>query len=75
VYNKYMSPRHFSRMLNPQAARREDEGLVTVFTSFTSAIGLGKYFSISPGLPMSNNPIEDPAVAGDQKIDHSTLYR
>lgn len=70
-----MSPRHFSRMLNPQMARKEDEGLANAFTSFTSAIGLGKYFSSSPAVEMINNPIEDPAKAGDQKIDHSNLYR
>jgi hypothetical protein len=64
-----------SRMLYPQMARQEDKGLEQVFTSFTAAIGLGRYFSPSPVAEMSNNPIEDPAKAGDQKIDHSSFYK
>lgn len=75
VYNNLMSPRHFSRMLNPQMAKREDEGLANAFTTFTSLIGLGRYFSTNPAVPMSNNPIEDPAKAGDQKINHSSFYK
>lgn len=70
-----MSPRHISRMLYPEMAKREDEGLANAFTSFTVAIGLGKYFSQSSAVQMSNNPIEDPAKAGDQKIDHSSFYK
>jgi len=62
-------------MMNPQMARREDEGLSNAFTSFTVAIGLGRYFTSSPVAEMSNNPIEDPAKAGDQKINHSTFYK
>jgi len=61
--------------MNPRMARQEDEGLAYAFTSFTVAIGLGRYFSPSPAVQMINNPIEDPAVAGDQKINHSNLYR
>ena len=70
-----MSPRHFSRMLNPQMAKQEDEGLANAFTSFTVLIGLGRYFSANPVVEMSNSIIEDPAVAGDQKINHSSLYK
>jgi hypothetical protein len=70
-----MSPRHFSRMMNPQMARREDEGLANAFTSFTVAIGLGRYFSTSPVAEISDNTIVDPAKAGDQKINHSTFYK
>jgi len=71
-----MSPRHFAR-LNQSSKQIHDEhdGLANAFTSFTVAIGLGRYFSPSPAVQMINNPIEDPAVAGDQKIDHSNLYR
>ncbi len=69
-----MSPRHFSRMMNPQMARKEDEGLANAFTSFTVAIGLGRYFSPNPVVAMSNKTIEDPATGGDQKINHSSLY-
>lgn len=75
VYNNLMSPRHFSRMLNPQMAKQEDEGLANAFTSFTVLIGLGRYFSTDPAVLISNNPIEDPAVAGDQKINHSSFYK
>jgi hypothetical protein len=75
VYNKDMSPRHMSRMMYPQMARKEDKGLEQAFTSFTVAIGLGRYFSPSPAVGMSNNPIEDPAEAGDKKIDHSSFYK
>jgi hypothetical protein len=53
----------------------EHEGLAQAFTSFTVAIGLGRYFSTSPAVQMVNSPIEDPAKAGDQKTDHSNLYR
>lgn len=70
-----MSPRHFARYQNPRMARLEDDGLAQVFTTFTSLIGLGRYFSNSPAVEMSNSPIEDPAKAGDQKIDHSSLYK
>jgi len=70
-----MSPRHFSRMMNPQMARQEDEGLANVFTTFTVAIGLGRYFTSSPAVQMINSPIEDPAEAGDQKINHSSFYK
>ena len=70
-----MSPRHFSRMMNPNMARKEDEGLANAFTSFTVAIGLGRYFSHDPVVEMSNSIIEDPAVAGDQKINHSSFYK
>lgn len=70
-----MSPRHFSRMLNPKMARQQDQDLANAFTSFTVAIGLGKYFTESPAVAMSNNPIEDPAAGGDQKVNHSNLYR
>jgi hypothetical protein len=69
-----MSPRHFSRMLNPQMARQEDKGLEQVFTSFTVAIGLGRYFSPNPVVAMSNKTIEDPEAGRDQKINHSSLY-
>jgi len=69
-----MSPRHMSRMLYPNAARREDEGLANAFTSFTSLIGLGKYFTSNPVVEMSNNPIVDPAAGRDQKTNHSSLY-
>lgn len=69
-----MSPRHFSRMLNPQMARQEDQGLANAFTSFTVAIGLGRYFTPSPVAEISDNTIVDPALAGDQKTNHSTLY-
>lgn len=75
VYNNLMSPRHFSRMLNPNMARQEDEGLANAFTSFTVAIGLGRYFSPDPVVEMSNSIIEDPAVAGYQKINHSSFYK
>jgi hypothetical protein len=61
--------------MNPQMARQEDKGLEQMFTSFTVAIGLGRYFTSSPATEMSNNPIEDPALAGDQKINHSTFYK
>jgi hypothetical protein len=71
-----MSPRHFARMnQSPKQRQEEHEGLANVFTSFTSLIGLGKYFSQSPAVAISNNPIEDPAKAGDQKTNHSNLYR
>jgi hypothetical protein len=70
-----MSPRHFSRMMNPQMAKQEDEGLAQVFTTFTVAIGLGRYFTSSPAVQMINSPIEDPAKAGDQKINHSSFYK
>lgn len=71
-----MSPRHFSRMnQSSKQIHAEHEGLAQAFTSFTVAIGLGKYFSQSPAVAISNNPIEDPAKAGDQKTDHSNLYR
>lgn len=70
-----MSPRHFSRMMNPRLAKEEDNGLAQVFTTFTSLIGLGRYFSQSPAVEMSNSPIEDPAKAGDQKINHSSFYK
>jgi len=71
-----MSPRHFAR-LNQSSKQIHDEhdGLAQAFTSFTVAIGLGKYFTESPAVAMSNNPIEDPAAGGDQKINHSNLYR
>jgi len=62
-------------MLNPKAARQEDQDLANAFTSFTSLIGLGKYFSTDPVLEMSNSPIEDPDLAGDQKTNHSNLYK
>jgi hypothetical protein len=75
VYNNHMSPRHFSRMMNPKMAKQEDESLANAFTSFTVAIGLGRYFSPSPAAQMINSPIEDPAKAGDQKIDHSSFYK
>jgi hypothetical protein len=64
-----------SRMMYPQMARQEDKGLEHAFTSFTVLIGLGKYFTPSPVVQMSNSPIEDPAKTGDQKINHSTLYK
>ena len=63
-----------SRMLYPQMAKREDEGLANAFTSFTSLIGLGKYFTSNPVVEMSNNPIVDTAAGRDQKINHSSLY-
>jgi hypothetical protein len=63
-----------SRMLYPNAARREDEGLANAFTSFTSLIGLGKYFSPDPVVAMSNKTIEDPEAGRDQKTNHSSLY-
>jgi len=62
-------------MLNPKMARQQDQDLANAFTSFTVAIGLGKYFTESPAVAMSNNPIEDPAAGGDQKVNHSNLYR
>jgi hypothetical protein len=62
-------------MMNPQMAKQEDEGLANVFTSFTVAIGLGRYFTSSPAVQMINSPIEDPAKAGDQKINHSSFYK
>jgi hypothetical protein len=74
VYNNFMSPRHFSRAMNPRMARQEDEGLANAFTSFTSLIGLGKYFTSNPVVEMSNNTIVDPAAGRDQKINHSSLY-
>jgi hypothetical protein len=61
-------------MMNPQMAKKEDEGLAQAFTSFTVAIGLGRYFSPNPVVAMSNKTIEDPAAGGDQKINHSSLY-
>lgn len=61
-------------MLNPQMARQEDKGLEQVFTSFTVAIGLGRYFSPNPVVAMSNKTIEDPEAGRDQKINHSSLY-
>jgi len=63
-----------SRMLYPQMAKREDEGLANAFTSFTVAIGLGRYFSPDPVVAMSNKTIEDPEAGRDQKINHSSLY-
>jgi hypothetical protein len=75
VYNNHMSPRHFSRMMNPQMAKQEDEALAQAFTSFTVAIGLGRYFTSSPAVQMINSPIEDPAKAGDQKINHGSFYK
>lgn len=70
-----MSPRHFSRQAYPRMARLEDEGLTQVFTTFTSIIGLGRYFSNNPAPTMSNSIIEDPDLAGDHKVDHSSLYK
>jgi len=64
-----------SRMLYPKMAKQEDKGLEQVFTSFTVAIGLGRYFTSSPAVQMINSPIEDPAEAGDQKINHSSFYK
>jgi len=61
--------------MNPQMARQEDKGLEQMFTSFTVAIGLGRYFSPSPVVEISDNTIVDPAKAGDQKTNHSTLYK
>jgi hypothetical protein len=60
--------------MNPRMARQEDEGLANAFTSFTVAIGLGRYFSTDPVVEMSNKIIVDPAAGGDQKINHSSLY-
>jgi hypothetical protein len=62
-------------MLYPQMAKKEDEGLANAFTSFTVAIGLGRYFAQSPVVEISDNTIVDPAKAGDQKINHSTFYK
>lgn len=70
-----MSPRHFSRQAYPRMAKLEDEGLAQVFTTFTSIIGLGRYFSTNPASKMSNSIIEDTDVAGDHKVDHSSLYK
>ena len=70
-----MSPRHFSRMLNQKAARQEDEGLAQAFTSFTSLIGLGKYFSTDPVLEMNNSITKDAEIPGDEKTNHSSLYK
>ena len=64
-----------SRMMYPQMAKQEDKGLEQVFTSFTVAIGLGRYFTSSPAAQMTNSPIEDPAEAGDQKINHGSFYK
>jgi hypothetical protein len=61
--------------MNPQMARKEDKGLEQMFTSFTVAIGLGRYFSPSPVAEIFDNTIVDPAKAGDQKINHSTFYK
>jgi hypothetical protein len=71
-----MSPRHFAR-LNQSSKQIHDEhnGLAQAFTSFTVAIGLGRYFSTDPVAEMSNKIIVDPAAGGDQKINHSNLYR
>ncbi len=62
-------------MMNPQMAKQEDEALAQAFTSFTVAIGLGRYFTSSPAVQMINSPIEDPAKAGDQKINHGSFYK
>jgi len=70
-----MSPRHFSRMLNPKAARQEDESLAQAFNSFTSLIGLGKYFSNDPVLEMNNSITKDAEISGDKKTNHSSLYK
>jgi hypothetical protein len=55
-------------MLNPNAARKEDEGLANAFTSFTVALGLGKYFSPDPA--DSGGPADQ---AGDPKYIDNTL--
>lgn len=70
-----MSPRHMSRMLYPQMARQEDKGLAQAFTSFTSLIGLGKYFSNDPVLEMNNSITKDAEISGDEKTNHSSLYK
>jgi hypothetical protein len=71
-----MSPRHFARLnQSSKQIHAEHEGLANAFTSFTVAIGLGRYFSPFPAVQMTNNLIEDPAKAGDQKINHSSFYK
>lgn len=45
-----MSPRHFSRMNNPNVAKQEDRDLANAFVAFTHLIGLSKFFSYTPDL-------------------------
>jgi len=63
--------------MNQSSKQRQEEhdGLVHMFTSFTNAIGLSRYFSPSPDFTITNNPIVDPAEGGKEKINHSNLYR
>ena len=71
-----MSPRHFARLnQSSKQIHEEHDGLANAFTSFTSLIGLGRYFTSDPVVEMSNNTIADPAKAGDQKINHSSFYK
>lgn len=55
-------------MLNPKAAQQEHEGLANAFTSFTVALGLGKFFSPDPA--ENSLPAEK---AGDSKYIDNTL--
>jgi hypothetical protein len=71
-----MSPRHFSSLnKSSKQLHKEQDDLANLFTSFTNAIGLSRYFSPSPDFTITNNPIVDPAEGGKEKTNHSNLYR
>lgn len=61
-----MSPRHFHHMQNPRAKQEYVNGLSNTFVAFTHLIGLGKFFSFTPG-EFHYDPAEHSAKkAGDQ---------
>ena len=76
-----MSPRHFSRMNNPQAAKEDDIGLTNAFVSFTHVIGLKRFFSYVP--PLFDRGAWRAEHGGDKKsgdkedtkTSHKDLYK
>ena len=44
-----MSPRHFHHASSPRAKQEYHTGLSNTFVAFTHLIGLGKFFSFTPG--------------------------
>jgi hypothetical protein len=71
-----MSPRHFARLnQSSKQIHAEHDGLAQAFSSFTSLIGLGRYFSTDPVPEMNNSITKDPKIPGDQKTNHSSLYK
>ena len=61
-----MSPRHFHHTSNPRAKIEHSVGLSNTFVAFTHMIGLGKFFSFTPGEFHYDTAEHSRKKAGDQ---------